>query len=178
MVKRIYVEKKETFDAGAKGLLHDIRETLHIKTAQDVRIINRYDIEGVDDETYEMAKFTVFAEKTVDNIWDEEMPEDLQKQKFFAVEFLDGQYDQRADSAAVCIKLMKPEVDAMVKYAKVVAIYGNVSDEDFIKIKEYCINPVDSQIAKSEKPETLALETSIPKDVEIVDGFREMDEKA
>ena len=171
MVRRIYVEKKKGFDVEAQGLFDDIKSNLHIENLTGIRVINRYDVEGVDDETVEMAKYSVFAEPAIDNAYDEELPELGESANFFAVEFLPGQYDQRADSAAVCIKLIKPEVNPVVKFARVIVLEGKLTDEEVEKIKGYCVNPVDSQMAQLEKQETLALEMVAPADVEIIEGF-------
>ncbi|MEG0430781.1 MAG: phosphoribosylformylglycinamidine synthase [Anaerovoracaceae bacterium] len=171
MVKRIFVEKKQGFDVEAQGLFEDIKQNLHIDGLLNLRVINRYDIDGIDEETYEMAKFSVFAEPAIDNAYDEVLPDSVVSANFFAVELLPGQYDQRADSAAVCIKLMKPEVTATVKFARVIVLEGDLSGDDIETIKGYCINPVDSQLAIIEKPETLEMEMQVPADVEIIEGF-------
>ncbi|MCB6993428.1 phosphoribosylformylglycinamidine synthase [bacterium 210820-DFI.6.37] len=171
MVRRIYVEKKKGFDVEAQGLLEDIQENLHAEGLTGIRILNRYDVDGIDDETYERARYTVFAEPAIDTVYDEQMPEEVSSATFFAVEYLPGQYDQRADSAAQCIKLMNAEAEATVKFAKVVVLEGTVGGEALEEIKSYCVNPVDSQLAEAEKPETLDMETVAPEDVKIMDGF-------
>lgn len=173
MVRRIYVEKKKGFDVEAVQLFNDVKENLHLDGLQSVRILNRYDIDGIDDATYEAAKLTVFAEPAIDIVYEESMPEGFSSVFFFAVEYLPGQYDQRADSAAQCIKLMNPAADATVKFARVIALYGRLSPEEENAVKSYCVNPVDSQTASLEKPENLEMETSVPADVAIIDGFRE-----
>ncbi|MDO4485495.1 MAG: phosphoribosylformylglycinamidine synthase [Bacillota bacterium] len=178
MVRRIYVEKKKGFDVEASSLFNDIRENLHLKELAGVRVLNRYDIDGIDDATYEAAKLTVFAEPAIDVVYEETMPEDLGSAIFFAVEYLPGQYDQRADSAAQCIKLMNAEAEAIVKFARVIILEGNLSPQQVETIKSYCVNPVDSQIAAPEKPENLEMETTVPKDVAAIAGFRTMDEAA
>ena len=176
MVRRIYVEKKKGFDVEAASLFNDIRENLHIKELTGVRVLNRYDIDGIDDATYEAAKLTVFAEPAIDVVYEETMPEELCSAIFFAVEYLPGQYDQRADSASQCIKLMNAEADATVKFARVIILEGDLDDQQVETIRSYCVNPVDSQIAADEKPENLEMETTVPEDVAVITGFRTMDE--
>ena len=122
MVRRIYVEKKDGFDVEAQGMFADIRENLHVDGLTGIRVLNRYDIDGIDDATYERAKYTVFAEPAIDTAYDEEMPDNLGSATFFAVEYLPGQYDQRADSAAQCIKLMNAEAEASVRFARVIVL--------------------------------------------------------
>lgn len=175
MVRRIFVEKKKGFDVEARGLFQDISQSLNTKGLSGIRIINRYDVDGIDDATYNMARYTVFAEPAIDVAYDEEMP-DIASAAFFAVEYLPGQYDQRADSAAQCIKLMNPAADSVVKFARIVVLEGNVSDNEFELIRDYCINPVDSRQAFLEKPDTLEMRTETPGDVEIIDGFTDMSE--
>ena len=178
MVRRIYVEKKKGFDVEAASLFNYIRENLHLNALKGVRVLNRYDIDGIDDATYEAAKLTVFAEPAIDVVYEETMPEDLGSAIFFAVEYLPGQYDQRADSASQCIKLMNAEADATVKFARVIILEGDLNDQQVETIRSYCVNPVDSQIAADEKPENLEMETTVPEDVATVAGFRTMDEAA
>ncbi|MGI6722256.1 MAG: phosphoribosylformylglycinamidine synthase [Anaerovoracaceae bacterium] len=177
MVKRIFVEKKADFATEASGLLADLKQNLNLDGLTGLRIINRYDMDGLDDETYDMAKYTVFAEPAIDTATDEVMP-DAGSAVVFAVEYLPGQYDQRADSAAQCISLMKPGTEATVKYAKVYILEGNLSDGDVAAIKGYVINPVDSQEAALEKPDSIELETVPPEDVAVVEGFTDMDDAA
>ena len=178
MVRRIYVEKKKGFDVEAASLFNDIRENLHLNALKGVRVLNRYDIDGIDDATYEAAKLTVFAEPAIDVVYEETMPGDLGSAIFFAVEYLPGQYDQRADSASQCIKLMNAEADATVKFARVIILEGDLNDQQVETIRSYCVNPVDSQIAATEKPENLEMETTVPEDVVVITGFRTMDEAA
>ena len=108
MVRRIFVEKKKGFDVEAQGLFEDIKTNLHIAGLTGVRVINRYDVQGVDEKTYEMAKYSVFAEPAIDSVYEEKLDDAMVSANFFAVEFLPGQYDQRADSAATCIRLIEP----------------------------------------------------------------------
>lgn len=178
MVRRIYVEKKKGFDVEAEALFYDVKENLHLEKLTGIRILNRYDIDGIDDATYESAKTTVFAEPAVDIVYEETMPDDLRSAIFFAVEYLPGQYDQRADSAAQCIKLMNSEAEAVVKFARVIVLEGGIEPSDAEAVKGYCVNPVDSQIASVEKPAGLEMETEVPADVAVIDGFRKMDTEA
>lgn len=170
MVRRIYVEKQNGFDIEAQGLYEDLKENLHLKGLDCLRVINRYDIEGIDNATYEAAKYTVFAEPAIDRAYDEMVPISAGS-KFFAVEYLPGQYDQRADSAAQCIKLMNVNAEASVQFARLIVLTGDISDSEFTAIKNYCINPVDSHEAALEKPEKLELQTVKPENVKTVGGF-------
>jgi len=174
MVRRVYVEKKEGFDVEAQGLYEDVRTNLGIKGLTGVRIINRYDVQGLDEETFEAAKYSVFAEPSIDMAYDETMPGDLSSVKFFAQEYLPGQFDQRADSAAQCIRLMKPGTDPTVKFARITVLEGEITNEELDTIRHYCINPVDSQEADLGKPETLSVMYDSPEDVETVEGFIKM----
>jgi len=170
MVRRIYVEKKDGFNVEAVGIFNDIKENLHISGINGVRVINRYDVEGITDETYDNARMTVFSEPAVDRISDETLPEGPVS-AFFATEYLPGQYDQRADSAAQCIKLIDPSAEATVRFARVIAIDGDITDAELESIKNYLINPVDSREADLEKPETLQLNLELPGEVPTVEGF-------
>lgn len=178
MVRRIYVEKKKGFDVEARSMLEDIQQNLHIEGLTGIRILNRYDVDGIDDATYQRTRYTVFAEPAIDTAYDEQMPEELSSATFFSVEYLPGQYDQRADSAAQCIKLINAEADAVVKFARVIVLEGNVPPQQLKEIENYCVNPVDSQIADNAKPETLDMETVVPEDVKIIEGFINKDEEA
>ena len=171
MVRRIYVEKKKGFDVEAAQLFADVKENLHLDGLQGIRILNRYDIDGIDDATYEAAKLTVFAEPAIDTVYEETMPEMTGSAIFFAVEYLPGQYDQRADSAAQCIKLMNSAADATVRFARVIVLEGSLTQQQAEAVKSYCINPVDSQLASAEKPENLEMETTVPEDVAVIAGF-------
>ena len=186
MVRRIYVEKKRGFDVEAEELFSSIKDDLHLKGLKKLRILNRYDIDGIDDATYEAAKFTVFAEPAIDMLYEEKMPDDTRSAIFFAVEYLPGQYDQRADSAAQCIKLMsggrkqaedgQDAGDAVVKFARVIVLEGRLSSKEKEAVKNYCVNPVDSRIAAVEKPENLEMEQTEPEDVASIEGFTDMTE--
>lgn len=173
MVRRIFVEKKKGLDVEAQGLLYDIRENLGISEITGVRILNRYDIEGIDDDLYREVVTEVFAEPAVDNIYEENF--DVSDADFsFATEFLPGQYDQRSDSAAQCIQLISMGQRPAVKSAELVLLYGNITEEQGMEVEKYFINPVDSRQASMEKPETLETTIAVPDDVAVIDGFRDM----
>ncbi len=175
-VKRLFVEKKQPYDVEAQGLLSDLKGTLGIIALDSVKIINRYDIEGINDDEYMMARNTIFSEPPVDYAYDEEYK--IQAGcKAFAVEYLPGQYDQRADSAAQCIQLLTQGERPEIKAAKVIVLEGKITDDEFSAIKKYYINPVESQEAKMEKPATLKTEVEQPADVAIIEGFTAMNEE-
>ncbi len=175
MIQRVFVEKKPGCNVEAKHLLEDLRHNLGVSTLENVRILHRYDVDHISEETYQAALFTVFAEKTVDLLFEEHF-ELLAGEKSFAVEYLPGQYDQRADSCEQCIGLLSAEAQPIVRTAKVIVIQGNnISDLLFKKIKKYCINPVDSREAELVKPLTLELNYEMPEDVEVLVGFIDLD---
>lgn len=171
-IKRLYVEKKSGCNVEAKSLLADIRENLGITELEDVKIYNRYDVEGISDSDFETAKTTIFSEPPVDNVF--ETLEAGENEKMFAVEFLPGQYDQRADSAMQCIQIISQKERPEIVCAKVYVLKGQLSQTEYEKIKSYCINPVDSREASLEMPETLAMKMEYPEDVKSFDGFTEM----
>ncbi len=175
-VKRLFVVKKHPYDVEAQGLLKDLRETLGIKSLEALKIVNRYDVEGISDSEYQLARNTIFSEPTVDFAYDEEyeIPSNC---RAFAVEYLPGQYDQRADSAAQCIQLLTQGDRPDINTARVIVLEGNINEEEFNSIKNYYINPVESREAKMTKPETLKSEVEQPADVAVLDGFTSMDEK-
>lgn len=173
-VRRIYVEKKLEFAVEARHLYKDLTLNLGIKGLELVRIINRYDIVGIDQSTYEDSRLTIFSDCTVDNIYDETII--IEKaDKCFAIEYLAGQYDQRADSAAQCIEILTQTGRPEVRSAKVIILKGDISEEEFISIKRYCINPVDSREALIEKPSSIEMNIEIPRNVEILENFIDMD---
>ena len=175
-VKRLFVVKKHPYDVEAQGLLKDLRETLGIKSLEALKIVNRYDVEGISDSEYQLARSTIFSEPTVDFAYDEEyeIPSNC---RAFAVEYLPGQYDQRADSATQCIQLLTQGDRPDINTARVIVLEGNINEEEFNSIKNYYINPVESREAKMTKPETLKSEVEQPADVAVLDGFTSMDEK-
>ena len=176
-ISRVYSEKKKGFDVEARGVFEDVKRNLHLEKLEGVRVFNRYDIEGLDDETFQSAKETVFSEPAVDVVYEEELPADVEG-SVFAVEYLPGQYDQRADSAMQCIRMINAQAEPLVKFARVYVLEGALAADQVEEVKHYCINPVDSQEAAIEKPEALEMESVIPADVEIVEGFIDMDEAA
>lgn len=169
MVYRIFVEKRDGLQNEAKTLLSDISTLLGISTVKSVRVINRYDVEGIDKDTFDYACKMVFSEPQLDNYFDE-LDTDSDS-KIFAVEYLPGQFDQRASSAAECIQFISKGEKPVVRSAKVYVILGNVSDDDLNSIKKYVINPVEARIASMEKPETLAISVNLPNTVDTLDGF-------
>ena len=173
MVYRIYVEKKKELANEAKALLSDIKTFLGIDNVEDVRIVNCYDAENIDKELFDYCKTTVFSEPQLDNIYDEP---DFGNSFVFSVEYLPGQFDQRADSAAQCIQIISQKEKPIVKTMKIYALYGNIYEEDIQKIKKYVINPVEAREASLIKPETLKAEYEIPTEVMTVEGFTELDE--
>lgn len=175
-VKRIFVEKKPTFNVEAEGLLKEIKENLNIKNIDNLRILNRYDVAGISDKEYDEAKKSIFAEPVVDFVYDEDI-EIKDNDKIFAVEYLPGQYDQRADSAAQCIQILTQNEKPIVKCAKVIIINGNISEDEINRIKKYYINSVDSRETSLKKPITINMEWEKPKDVEVLHGFIDKSEE-
>lgn len=174
-VKRIYVEKKKPYAVYAKDLKQEIKNYLDIKTLTDVRVLIRYDVESISDATYEKALVTVFSEPPVDDIYEGK----FRKQngdRVFSVEYLPGQFDQRADSAEQCVKLLNEKEEPIIRSATTYILSGEISDTDFERIKAYCINPVDSRETDEVVPETLVTEFDEPADVKIFDGFIDMPE--
>ena len=172
MVYRIYVEKKKELANEAKKLFNDATSLLGVKGLTDVRIINRYDAENITEELFDYATKTVFSEPQLDNTYSEP---DIKDAYVFAVEFLPGQFDQRADSAAQCIQIISQGERPVVKTAKVYALYGNLTENDIKEIKKHVINPVEAREASLEKPETLKTNYDIPTEVETLEGFIELD---
>ncbi|HDK7159341.1 TPA: phosphoribosylformylglycinamidine synthase [Clostridium botulinum] len=175
-IKTLFVEKKPQFRVESKKILNDFRLSLNMKNIEDIRILNRYNISGVSDEEYNLAKYTIFSEKTVDDLYEEKFPYDSED-KIFGVEYLPGQYDQRADSAAQCIQILTQREGVIVKYSKIFVIKGNIAKEELERIKEYCINKVDSREAQLEKPNSLQDIQLEVQSVEILHGFIDLSEK-
>ncbi len=173
-VRRIYVEKKPGFQVEAKDILADLRENLALKGLTDVRIINRYDVEGITDEEYDKARCLIFSEPPVDNVYDEEIT--ISEGKVFAVEFLPGQFDQRAASAEECISILTAKDRPRVRYAKVYVLVGDITDTDVNEVKKYVINPVEAREASLEKPDSLDMVVDYPEDVKTIEGFIDMTE--
>lgn len=174
-VKRIYVEKKEPYAVKAKELKEEIESYLGIQKITKVRVLNRYDIENLSEETYQKACATVFSEPPVDDLYEESF-ELCENTKVFSVEYLPGQFDQRADSAVQCVKMLNEEEQPEIKTAVTYVIQGNISEEEFNEIKSFCINPVDSRETDLTKPKTLVTEFDEPADVIIFEDFQVMDE--
>ncbi|KEI87882.1 phosphoribosylformylglycinamidine synthase [Clostridium botulinum B2 267] len=175
-IKTLFVEKKPEFRVESKKILNDFRLSLNMKNIEDIRILNRYNISGVSDEEYNLAKYTIFSEKTVDDLYEEKFSYDSED-KIFGVEYLPGQYDQRADSAAQCIQILTQREGVIVKYSKIFVIKGNITKEELERIKEYCINKVDSREAQLEKPSSLQDIQLEVQSVEILHGFIDLSEK-
>jgi phosphoribosylformylglycinamidine synthase len=169
-IKRIYVEKKKEFNDETENLRRDLEENLGIKGLTGLRKLKRYDIAGISDEEYLAARSTILSEPPLDHAYDEELPAG-QNNRIIAVEYLPGQYDQRADSASQCIQIITLKKKPIITAADIIILQGNISDHDFLKIKKYLINPVDSREASLEKPETLQMDLTAPANVEIVTGF-------
>lgn len=169
-VIRIFVEKRDGFNVLAKQTLWDIRHNLGMRNVTDLRYIMRYDIEGLSLDEYNAAKGTILSEPNADVIYEETLPVE-DGWKVFAMEYLPGQYDQRGDSAEQCVQLLTQGERCKVLTARVVAVTGDISDDDLKKIEDYLINPVESRLASLEKPQTLDIATPVPADVKRVEGF-------
>ncbi len=170
MVKRIFVEKRAGFNIPAREMLSDLRETLNLQSLQDVRIFVRYDVEGLNNADLKKACTEVFCTPNVDIIFDK-LPKDLNLKRTFAVEYLPGQFDQRADSAAQCCQLVTGKERPLIRTAKIISLSGEISDEDFSKVKNYIINPIETQEANFKLPKTLKDIFGAVEDVEILEGF-------
>ena len=174
-VKRVYVEKKADFAVQAKELQHEIESYLGIKDVTGVRVLIRYDVENISDEVFEKACTCVFSEPPVDDLFKETF-ECKEGDRVFSVEYLPGQFDQRADSAVQCVQFLKEDEQPIIRSATTYVIEGNISDGELEAIKNHCINPVDSREAEAEKPETLVTNFDEPADVKIFEGFADMAE--
>lgn len=168
-VYRVFVEKKKGEDIEAVSVLNDLRGTVGLTALEEVRLINRYDVQGITETEFEMAKKGIFAEPNLDNVYDSvDFPVEW---RVFASEYLPGQYDQRADSAAQCIQLLTGKERPVVATAKIIAVKGDISNVEFNKIKAYLINPVESRVASMDKPETLDMTAAVPENIVRIDGF-------
>ena len=172
-VRRIYVEKRQDYAVKAKELKDELKTYLGISGIDSIRILIRYDMENISDEIYKKALVNVFSEPPVDNYYEEKI-ELAKEDRVFTVEYMPGQFDQRADSAVQCIKLLESDVEVLVKNATTYIVSGNISDVEFEQIKAYCVNPVDSRIAEEEKPDNLFAEFETPADVEYLKDFYTM----
>lgn len=173
-VNRVFVEKKEGFDLESKAMQGDILESLHI-SVEGLRVINRYDIEGIGDEAYKKVAETILSEPNLDNVYYEEVPT-RGDERMFAIEYLPGQYDQRADWAAMCAEIVNDGSRPRINSSKLIIIESKISDEEFYKIKDYSINAVDSREASLDKPDTLEMVYELPERVDTMDGFVSLDE--
>ena len=172
-IRCVYVEKKQGFDVKAGQLAHELAAQLGIEGLTGVRIFHRYQVQGIDEGVFQEACRGIFAEPPVDHIYGE-LP-DLTDARVFAIEYLPGQYDQRADSAAQCIQILTHGVRPLVRTAQVIALEGDLTGEAFAQIKDYCVNPVEARFASLDTPETLEMEWEEPAAVATVDGFIHMD---
>ena len=175
-VKRVYVEKKPEYAVQAKDLFHEIKSYLGISALTGVRVLIRYDVENISEETFEKACRGVFAEPPVDVLYKEAFPA-AEGARVFSVEFLPGQFDQRADSAVQCVQFIKEDEKPVIRTATTYVIEGELTDEQFEAVKHHCINPVDSRETGMEKPETLVTKFDEPADVIIFDGFKDLEEE-
>ena len=173
-VKRVYVEKKPGFAVQAEELKHELKSYLGIKDIQNVRVLIRYDVENISEDTFKKACNGIFAEPPVDTLYEEEF-QSAPGSRIFSVEFLPGQFDQRADSAVQCVQFIKEDEQPVIKTATTYVIEGDITDAQFEAIKEHCINPVDSRETGAEKPETLVTKFDEPEDVIIFEGFKDME---
>lgn len=174
-VRRVYVEKKVPYAVRAKELKEELRSYLGLKTLTNVRVLIRYDIENVSEETYQKALGTVFSEPPVDDLYEEKFPYET-GDRIFSVEYLSGQFDQRADSAQQCVKLLNEKEEPVIHTATTYVLSGSIEEEDFDRIKQYCINPVDSSETNEIKPDTLITEFEVPEDVFYLIGYKDMEE--
>jgi len=174
-VRRVYVEKRDSYRGAAKNLAHEVRNYLGIRGLREIRILIRYDVENISDDVLKEAEKCVFSEPPVDRLFEEEFPKEA-GDKVFAVEYLPGQFDQRADSAQACVKFLGETGDVVIRTATVYVCCGSVTDEDVEKIKGYVINPVDSRIADLKKADTLARKFERPADIKVFEGFEDLPE--
>ena len=169
-VRRIFVEKKPGFDIEARGLLQEFKKFLGIRRLQNVRVINRYDIQDINEDEYRQAQKVVFAEPMADLVSDEEVLIDTSS-RVLALEYLPGQYDQRADSAAQCVQILTRKERPVVRVARLIVLEGEISETEYLQIKDYCLNPLESREANPSKPLTLDLPVQQPDDVKKLHGF-------
>ena len=175
-IRRVFVEKKRDYAVRARELKHEFADYLSLKNIEDVRVLIRYDIENLDESTYEKALGIVFSEPPVDLLYEEEFPMEA-SERAFSVEYLPGQFDQRADSAEQCVKLLNEEAMPIIQSATTYVVKGKISDKEFEDIKAYLINPVDSREADKDKPDTIVQNFAEPADVKVFEGFRTMSEE-
>ncbi len=176
-VRRIFVEKKPGFDVEARRLLADLRDNLNLSGLTGVRVLQRYDVQGVSDEAFAAAKTTIFSEPPVDTVYDEAYPA-KEGTRVFITAFLPGQYDQQADSAAECVQLLTQQERPKIAVAHVIELAGTITDSELEAIKKYYINPVEAHEVSADKPESLDVDVVLPPDVVTVEGFITLDEAA
>ena len=175
MVRRIYVEKKSAYAAAANELFEDLKGYLKLDGLKKVRILIRYDVENLSDDVFATAQKCVFCEPPVDDLYEDVFPKE-NGDRIFSVEYLPGQFDQRADSAVQCVQFLSADADPIIKTATTYCLTGDITDEEFEAIKSYCINPVDSRETGFDKPDTLVTNFDEPDDIKIFDGFSAMPE--
>ena len=173
-VNRVFVEKKDGFDLESKAMQSDILDSLHI-SVEGLRVINRYDIEGIGQDVYKKVAETILSEPNLDNVYYEEVPT-RGHERMFAIEYLPGQYDQRTDWAAMCAEIVNDGNRPIINSSKLIIIGSSISDEEFAKIKDFSINAVDSREASLDKPETLEMVYDLPESVATMDGFIDLDQ--
>lgn len=169
-VRRVFVEKKPQFAVKAKELREEIGSYLHLDTVSAVRVLIRYDVENLSDEVYRQALATVFSEPPVDLVYEEDFPKEA-GDTVFSVEYLPGQFDQRADSAEQCVKLLNEDEEPVIRTATTYVLTGSLTEEQKEAVKAFCINPVDSREAEEKKPRTLMTKFDTPADVASFEGF-------
>ena len=174
-IRRVYVEKKKDYAVRAKELKEEFADYLSLKTIENVRVLIRYDIENIDEATYKKSLGIVFSEPPVDLLYEENFPL-ASDEREFSVEYLPGQFDQRADSAIQCVKLLNKEAEPVIQSATTYVVKGQLTDKEFEEIKAYLINPVDSREALRDKPDTIVQTFPEPSDVKIFEGFITMPE--
>ena len=172
-VIRVFVEKRDGFDVEARHMLDDLRDNLGMTAIRSLRLLNRYDVEGLTAEEFEQALVTVFSEPNADDIYDEAFDAG-EGWRVFAMEYLPGQYDQRADSAAQCVQLLTQGERPRVATARVICLEGGLTDEQFLRVQQYLVNPVESRVASLDKPDTLDMTAAAPENVRRVEGFTTM----
>ena len=169
-VRRLFVEKKSEFAIEATGIFRDLKENLGVAGLSGVRVVHRYDVSGIDDGDWERARDIVFSEPPVDVVYEETLPL-TSGQRVFAMEYLPGQYDQRADSAAQCVQVLTQQERPKILTARILILAGEISDDEFSRIRDYCINPVEARLATLDKPATLEMVSETPADVAILADF-------
>jgi len=177
VIRRVFAEKKPSYAVEAEHLYSDLKTNLALLSLEGLRIVNRYDLSDINEESFNAALYTVFAEPVLDDLYLEEFPLSSDE-KAFAMEYLPGQFDQRADSAAQCLRILNNKLSPLVHAAKVIVLRGKISDAELEKVKAYCINPVDSKEASMDKPQTLDIESPTPPPVPYIEGFIVADEDA